>query len=453
MESGIFKRLPKSELTAFRTDLERQARLEQQALAIEVTDNGDETVDITWRVGAAAATPGDGAAGRAAAVAGGAAAGAAAGALVGGPIGAAMGAAGGAVAGAIVGSRPSVPPARTEIASGLQEAAMKVGVDLQTLTAIALIESSLKPDAKNPKSSAFGLFQFLDRTWDGVVGQHGATLGVVVGDRRDVRAQCLMGAAFLRDNAKSLTQALGHTPSATECYAAHFFGSGTAAKLLRGARDVRADDALGSSADAVIDANKSIFLDGGRVRSVGEVMAVFETKMARALRDARDLIGVPDAAAPPPAPPGLAAGPAAVPAWLAIARGEIGQKEAVGGADNPRIVAYFGATTLGPKPDSVAWCGAFVSFCLREAGVIHKGSARAADWLTFGETLAQPRLGCLAVLKPQAAGASGHVGFWEKTEGGKLHLLAGNQSDAVNVTPYAAGELFADGFRWPSGVP
>ncbi len=161
-------------------------------------------------------------------------------------------------------------------------------------------------------------------------------------------------------------------------------------------------------------------------------------------------------AAAPVAPPAalMAAAAADNPAWLTIAEGEIGTKEAAGGADNPAIVEYFAWTSLGPKPDSVSWCGAFVSFCLGRAGVIPKGkgSARAADWLAFGDPLPAPRPGCIVVLKPQAPSASGHVGFWVKEAGGKIHLLGGNQADSVNVTAFPAGELREGGYRWPRGA-
>lgn len=142
----------------------------------------------------------------------------------------------------------------------------------------------------------------------------------------------------------------------------------------------------------------------------------------------------------------------AEPRWLAAAREEIGQKEVDGSGSNPRIEEYFTWTSLGEKPDDVAWCGAFVSFCLGRAGVVEKGrgSARAADWLGWGDTLDKLRPGCVVVLEGQAPGASGHVGFWEQEEGGRIHLLAGNQSNRVNITPFRATELQRNGYRWPT---
>jgi uncharacterized protein (TIGR02594 family) len=138
------------------------------------------------------------------------------------------------------------------------------------------------------------------------------------------------------------------------------------------------------------------------------------------------------------------------PAWLQIARGQLGTKEVSGPASNPVIESYFACTTGGPRPDDVAWCGAFVSFCLAKAHVITKGSARAADWLSWGTQLDAPKLGCVVVLKPQAAGASGHVGFWVGEEAGNLALLGGNQGNEVKVSRYAVSEVRSGGYRWPS---
>jgi uncharacterized protein (TIGR02594 family) len=439
MQSGTFKDLPKSEINAFVDDLKRQARLEHVTLRLlPVTDNGDDTVDISWIVETSAD--------------------AASHAVTGGETDRVTDASGGMPADSSLGDRGNAPatppPARvsgsSSIAGAIRNAASQVGVNVETLASIASIESSFRADAQNPRSSAFGLFQFLDGTWADVCQRRGATFGVNVGQRRDLRAQCLMGAAFLQDNMRSLRNALGREPQPGECYAAHFFGAGTAAHLLQGGHDIRADTALGDRADAVIRANPSVFRDGPRIKMVGEVMQFFDSKMADALSRARGFLS---ASPTDDAPPVANAASTTDPRWLQIARAEIGQKEAVGGADNPRIVQYFGATTLGEQPDSVSWCGAFVSFCLREAGLIQKGSARAADWLNFGDRLSLPRLGCIAVLKPQAAGSSGHVGFWVGQEGGRIHLLAGNQHDRVDITAWPEAELREGGFRWPPGVP
>jgi hypothetical protein len=59
MESRQHLTLPKSELEQMQADLRRQARMERLKIDIQVKDNGDNTVDISWTVseGTVAATP------------------------------------------------------------------------------------------------------------------------------------------------------------------------------------------------------------------------------------------------------------------------------------------------------------------------------------------------------------------------------------------------------------
>ena len=149
-----------------------------------------------------------------------------------------------------------------------------------------------------------------------------------------------------------------------------------------------------------------------------------------------------------------ATAPSGEPDWLRIARAELGTKEISGVGSNPRIEEYFTWTSLGQSPDGVPWCGAFVSFCLGKAGKITKGkgSARAADWLAFGDPLPGPQPGCVVVLKPQAPGASGHVGFWIGESSTQVSLLGGNQSDAVNIERFRLSDVRSNGYRWPRGT-
>ena len=52
------------------------------------------------------------------------------------------------------------------------------GVDFAYLVAEASVESSLNPNAKAKTSSAAGLFQFIESTWEGMVERHGAKVGL-----------------------------------------------------------------------------------------------------------------------------------------------------------------------------------------------------------------------------------------------------------------------------------
>jgi len=109
-----------------------------------------------------------------------------------------------------------------EIRSIVSAAATRHGVDPNALLRIAMIESSGNPKAKNPKSSAGGLFQFIDST----AAQYG------LADRYDPAQAADAAARLARDNAAHLRKVLGREPTGAELYLAHQQGAGGAAKLL-----------------------------------------------------------------------------------------------------------------------------------------------------------------------------------------------------------------------------
>jgi hypothetical protein len=112
------------------------------------------------------------------------------------------------------------------------------------LTRTAQIESGTNPNAKNPNSSAGGLFQFINST----AKQYGLQ------NRFDPYAATEAAARLAQDNSQLLRRALGRDPSAGELYFAHQQGGGGAAKLLS-VPDARAADIVGLDA---------IRLNGGR---------------------------------------------------------------------------------------------------------------------------------------------------------------------------------------------
>jgi uncharacterized protein (TIGR02594 family) len=150
------------------------------------------------------------------------------------------------------------------------------------------------------------------------------------------------------------------------------------------------------------------------------------------------------------------------PPWMQIARREElfeGTRERAGSSDNPRIIQYLASVALGRCHDETYWCGAFVNWCLREAGMATmKEGASAAAWLRYGESLPldQPRLGAIACVH-HAPGRStrgttetgNHVAFFVASRGpGDLVLLGGNQGNCVQTKVYS-GYWQIRGYRWP----
>lgn len=120
-----------------------------------------------------------------------------------------------------------------------------------------------------------------------------------------------------------------------------------------------------------------------------------------------------------------------------IAKGELGQKEIDGPGNNKRIVQYHSACDSKYTSDSIAWCSAFVNWCIQSAGGKGTRSAMARSWLAWGRGVAKPTEGDIVVFKRGTDGISGHVGFYVRESKTNIWVLSGNQSNAVNISPYS----------------
>jgi hypothetical protein len=105
------------------------------------------------------------------------------------------------------------------------------------LARAAQIESNFNPSAKNPNSSAGGIFQFIDST----ARQYGLR------NRFDPVEATAAAARLAADNRDFLARRLGREPSAGELYLAHQQGAGGAAKLLANP-DALASSVVGNAA-------------------------------------------------------------------------------------------------------------------------------------------------------------------------------------------------------------
>jgi uncharacterized protein (TIGR02594 family) len=137
------------------------------------------------------------------------------------------------------------------------------------------------------------------------------------------------------------------------------------------------------------------------------------------------------------------------PPWIDIARTYVGLKEVPGPQSQPVIMEMFRLCGHDwPKGDDTPWCAAFVGACLALSGYKGTRSLAARSYLQFGRRLERPQPGCIAIFtRGNKNPKLGHVAFYVKEEGGRIHVLGGNQADQVNVTGYASSRLL--GYVWP----
>lgn len=139
------------------------------------------------------------------------------------------------------------------------------------------------------------------------------------------------------------------------------------------------------------------------------------------------------------------------PRWLQVAERYVGIREIPGPRHNRTILHWLGKLNAWWREDETPWCGVFVAYCMKEAGLPYpKLYMRAKAWSDYGSLLRRDRLAPGAILIFDRKGG-GHVGFYVGEDAGFYYVLGGNQSNAVNVMKLGKSRLVAS--RWPKGEP
>jgi uncharacterized protein (TIGR02594 family) len=145
------------------------------------------------------------------------------------------------------------------------------------------------------------------------------------------------------------------------------------------------------------------------------------------------------------------------PPWLQVARGELnkGIVEFAGSASNPEILKYGREDGMTTDGSSHPWCGVFVKWCCKAAGLdvtgLTAGSKSVSTSPAF-EQIAQPIYGCIATKnRANAKPWQGHVGFWVGRKGGSDLYLGGNQGRDGAVSISSQSLNWHHGYWWPKG--
>lgn len=123
---------------------------------------------------------------------------------------------------------------------------------------------------------------------------------------------------------------------------------------------------------------------------------------------------------------------------------------------NPVIVGFYKSTQLADKyvyirGDTIAWCAAFLNWCLAAAGQATTNSASSGSFRTYGTASTTPRPGDIVVFKSalpeRARQGFGHVGLFLDQHTNRIKgreeitVLGGNQKagkrySSVNVSVF-----------------
>lgn len=160
------------------------------------------------------------------------------------------------------------------------EAAKMVGVDPNIAVSTVAVESGFNPKAQASTSSASGLYQFIQRTWNETVSKHGSKYGLTpaTADPLDAKTNAIMGAHYLKDNVQLLNNKIERDVGPTEMYLAHFLGPAGASKFIQ-SLDQAPDQPAAAVMPQAAQSNRAIFYDQGQARSTAQVYDLLEHRV------------------------------------------------------------------------------------------------------------------------------------------------------------------------------
>lgn len=119
----------------------------------------------------------------------------------------------------------------------------------------------------------------------------------------------------------------------------------------------------------------------------------------------------------------------------------IGVKEFVGKTHNPIILNWAKELKLSTvyTNDEIPWCGLFIAYCAKVAGVqVVERPLWALNWNRYGTQVSDPMLGDILTFKRDGGG---HVGIYVGEDNTHYHVLGGNQNNSVSITRIAKTRL------------
>lgn len=138
-----------------------------------------------------------------------------------------------------------------------------------------------------------------------------------------------------------------------------------------------------------------------------------------------------------------------MPPWMAEMHRRSGLHEV---RDSAALIDWLKIGRFLGNPKSLPWCGDAVETCIAKtlpSEPLPSNPFFAQAWKGFGRDIGAPIVGSIGVIRWNAT--SGHVGFVAGVSGSQVHLLGGNQANAINVAAFPRAKFIA--FRWPATYP
>ncbi|HYD30766.1 MAG TPA: lytic transglycosylase domain-containing protein [Azospirillaceae bacterium] len=205
----------------------------------------------------------------------------------------------------VPGPRAGATPAALQVMQATQQATGGDASHYKALLAQATVESRLNPQAKNPRSSAAGAFQFLERTWLDMVRRHGSSMGLgdlagkvtvrkgvphvadaatrqqILNLRHDVKLSAGMASRYLSECKSQLSRHLGRQATDTESRIAYVLGVGGAKNLIRTA-ETKPEVIAATLMPRAAKANQPLFFSrGGHPFTAAEALDNIKNRMER----------------------------------------------------------------------------------------------------------------------------------------------------------------------------
>ena len=176
------------------------------------------------------------------------------------------------------------------VQNSINFASEQTGVPESYLQSIAKIESGFNPNAKAKTSSAGGLFQFVDNTWNSMVDKYGDQMGIPANASKaakakakfDPQANAMAAALYTKDNENYVKKKLGRELNDVDRYMSHFLGATGAARFLKAMEADNNVQAYRSVTTNTAKSNKNIFYINGdktKPRTVRQVYQLMGRKL------------------------------------------------------------------------------------------------------------------------------------------------------------------------------